>query len=94
MTKTASQRVVFTREDALAFIGEACRNWEPELNLSEDDIQDVAIALSSAMKRKHQQELAASITEHGQENLKIMLSMTIDADGIRDSNYSDGLSYD
>ncbi|WP_416462749.1 hypothetical protein [Sphingomonas sp. VDB2] len=44
--------VPVSRDDAMAFLENATRNWEGRLRLAEDDIADVARALETFLKRR------------------------------------------
>lgn len=44
--------VPVSREEAMAFLENATRNWEGRLRLAEDDIADVARSLELFLKRR------------------------------------------
>jgi len=50
-TLRASVPSAVTKADALAFIGEACRNWM-ETTLDESDVEDARVALASFLARR------------------------------------------
>lgn len=52
MTGGAQDSGVVSRQDALDFLGDACRNWQHVGPLSPDDVSDVAGALQRFVKKR------------------------------------------